>query len=289
MEDSHVEKKANFDKKLIEVPDKQHFIPQEHSILGTFRHPHFRPSDANLSQHQNNMFEAKKLNATDKSAFHVPEKRRPTNGLSRHSNWSHDHPLPYPINYPGDYYPMIHPPTFYSRGSPYHNAFIERMNFYPGPQSREYPAFTHVLPWTPFERDYKPWASRRYHEWSPKGTPGREMEDTKKASHDKTFDKSTGNVDRLLVPSRSCTHNEKTADKQKVRSTNPSSDFAPDEITKFEKNKLEKISSHLDSNVKTRRMRAFERRNEFGYENKKDTFESPKEEFLFRLGLTRVH
>lgn len=262
MEESYNDKTIALEKRQAEMTENRHFVPPEYSISGTYKHPHFRHTDTCLSQRQSSMLEGKKLNTTSTSAFHVPEKRRPTNSLSRHSNWSHDHPFPYPVNYPADYYPVIHPPAFYSRGSPYHNAFIERMNYYPGPRTREYPVFTRVLPWTPFERDYKPWASPRYSEWRPKGTPVYDPETkTKRTCHEKIQNERAQNEDgHAVVPRPS--NREKSADTEGTKDSNHSlSKLSEDDGTKSEKNSMsDRTPIHVDYNVKTRRMRAFQKR-----------------------------
>lgn len=281
------------DKKLTgTLTDNRHFTPPEYSISGTYKHSHHHQEKHSL-QHQN-MFEVKKLNTTNKSAFHVPEKRRALpHGLSRPINWSHDSPLPYPVNYTGDYYPVIHPPPFYSRGSPYHNAFMERMNFYHGPRRGECPPFTHVLPWTPFERDFKPWTSSRYCDWRPKRTLRCDPEkpETKKVNHEKTLDKAVSRTVQAdkghSVAPRPLALDAKTADTVETKGSNSVSEPAAVEATKVENQTVRVVAgSQLGYNVKTRRMRA--KRNVVSKANKKEKFDSPKEEFLFRLGLTRV-
>lgn len=272
--------------------DNRHFAPPEYSISGTYKHSHHL-QEKHFSQHQN-MFDVKKLSTPNKSAFHVPEKKRAlSNGLSRPIN-CHT-PLPHPVNYPGDYYPVIHPPPFYSRGSPYHNAFMERVNFYHGPRGGECPPFTHVLPWTPFERDFKPWTSPRYCDWRPKRTLRYEPEkpEAKKADvHEKMLDEAAWNDKRHSVAPRPLALDVKTAHTEATKGSNSSSEPAAgvETMTKLEKcDETVRVvaGSHLEYNVKTRRMRA--KRNVFSKGSKREKFDSPKEEFLFRLGLTRVY
>ena len=218
--------------------------------------------------------EDKKQNETNKSAFHVPEKRRQSNSQSRYESWSHDHLFPYTVNYPRDYYPVIHPPQFYPR---YDNLYVERCNYYQAPRRREFPVFTHVLPWLQFDRDYKPMTS----------SPSKPM--TSLPSKPMTSSRITELCPKVseskkdeLVPG-SLKREEKSADHKKDENAGSEN---------HEQSRMrndEKCSKSPDLyNVKTRRMRANEKRLDSNNTSKKDSFGSPKEKFLFSLGLTRV-
>ena len=270
MDENH-NKNTMAEKKPLAALDTPHFQPP-----GGCKQLHVSRKESHLSQHPIN--DDKKLNSTNKSAFHVPEKRRLSNsGQSRYGNWSHDHPYPYTVNYPGDYYNPIHPPAFYPR---YDNLYLESCNYYPAPRRREFPVFTHVLPWLQFERDYKPMTSSpnkpmtspRFTELCPKGTLGY---DTRK---DIKIDSAQNQI-RPTPLNRE--------DKSAGHKTGGNAGSNNLEYSRMRND--EKCNKSPDlSNVKTRRMRAVEKRHDLNTTSKKDSFGSPKEEFLFSLGLTRI-
>lgn len=228
----------------------------------------------NDTQHRTS--DEKKLNHANKSAFHVPEKRRLSNSQSRYGNWSHDHPFPYAVNYPGDYYPVIHPPPMYPR---YDNLYLDRFNYYHGPRRREFPVFTHVLPWLQFERDYKPMTtsqnksvtSPRFGELCPKGTVGYDARKNVKTDMTQNQLRLSNHVDKYAGHRKSENAGTEEQEDSRMRTD-------------------EKCSKSPDLyNVKTRSMRAVEKKHDLNTaSSRKDSFGSPKEEFLFSLGLTRV-
>ena len=264
MDENHNAKKVMAEKTPLAGLDTSQFQPP-----GGCKQLHSPHKESNVLLQQR-ASEEKKPNETNKSAFHVPEKRRQSNSQSRHGSWSHDHPFPYTVNYPRDYYPVIHQPQFYPR---YDNFYLERCNYYQASRRREFPVFTHVLPWLQFERDYKPMTSSpnkpmtssRITELCPKST----------LEHEPNKEK---------LGSKSLNHEEKSPDHKKDEN-------AGSEDQRYSRMRDdEKCSSKSPDlyNVKTRRMRANEKRHDSNNASKKDSFGSRKEEFLFSLGLTRV-
>jgi hypothetical protein len=143
---------------------------------------------------------------------------------------------------------------------------------------REFPVFTHVLPWLQFERDYKPMTSSpnkpssRITELCPKGTLG----------YDTIKDTKTDVTQNQLGP-RPLSREDKSAEHKKGENAGPEN---REDSSMRDGEKCNKSPDLY--NVKTRRMRAVEKRHDLNTTSKKDSFGSPKEEFLFSLGLTRV-
>ncbi|XP_028418101.1 uncharacterized protein LOC114543216 [Dendronephthya gigantea] len=265
MDEGHSDRKETTEKKPLSALDTLQYQPP-----GGCKFPH---SETNTLQR---VSDDKKLNPTNKSAFHVPEKRRVPTSQSRYGNWSHEHPFPYPVNYPGEYYPIVHRPPFYPQ---YDNFYLERLNYYPEPRRRDFPIFTHVLPWLQFERDHKPITS----------SPTKPMTSSRFAHLPAEGNlgyntiKDTKNVTQLTFGTKSLARDDKTAEQK--QSENAGAENHEDLRVRGGE-KCAKSPDFL--NVKTRRMRAFEKRNDFNNTSRKGTFGSPKEEFLFSLGLTRV-
>ena len=96
--------------------------------------------------------------------------------------------------------------------------------------------------------------------------------------------KDTKNVTQLALGTKSLPRDDKNADHQKQNENMGSENHEDSRIRNGEKC----VKSPDFLNVKTRRMRAFEKKHDLNNTNRKDSFGSPKEEFLFSLGLTRV-
>lgn len=203
------------------------------------------------------------LTTENKSAFHVPEKRHMVNGKSCYRNWSREYQWPYTFNHPGDYYPFLQPSTPIYSG--YRSVPVERFGYIPEQRRRELPVYTHLMPWSQLERDNRPMRSTEA------------MFTTSSRFCDTTSKFYNGKI--------------KLLETKKIRSEENVENSADIWLERPDLQHSAEANSHKNddfNNVKTRRMRADEKKLDISHVMSKVDFKSPKEEFFYSLGLTKI-